>query len=193
MWADSLLSESPGKPKITGVGNLGLLHCRRILYQLTYQGSPIECFMLIMHVYVCEWLSCAWIFAIPWTAACQAPLSMGFSRQGYWNGLPCPPPGDHPDPRIEPRPPALQADCTIWAIVPSTYMIPVLTWNYDYHFAGDHTQISIALPLVSYYLWVRISLDLNLTVKLMKQNYVHFLWEVKDAITRFQKPKVKSR
>ena len=59
MWADSLLSESPGKPKITGVGNLGLLHCRRILYQLMYQGSPIESFMLIMHVYVCEWLSCA--------------------------------------------------------------------------------------------------------------------------------------
>ena len=33
--------------------------------------------------------------------ACQAPLSMGFSRQEYWSGLPCPPPGDLPDPRIE--------------------------------------------------------------------------------------------
>ena len=39
----------------------------------------------------------------PWTVACQAPLSMGFfSRQEYWSGLPCPPPGDLPDPRIEP-------------------------------------------------------------------------------------------
>ena len=37
----------------------------------------------------------------PWTAACQAPLSMGFSRQEYWSGLPCPPPGDLPDPGIE--------------------------------------------------------------------------------------------
>ena len=37
-------------------------------------------------------------FATPWTAACQAPLSMGFSRQEYWSGLPCPPPGDLPDP-----------------------------------------------------------------------------------------------
>ena len=37
----------------------------------------------------------------PWTAAHQAPLSMGFSRQGYWSGLPCPPPWDLPDPGIE--------------------------------------------------------------------------------------------
>ena len=37
-----------------------------------------------------------------WTVARQAPLSMGFSRQEYWSGLPCPPPGDLPDPGIEP-------------------------------------------------------------------------------------------
>ena len=37
----------------------------------------------------------------PWTVAHQASLSMGFSRQEYWSGLPCPPPGDLPDPRIE--------------------------------------------------------------------------------------------
>ena len=37
-----------------------------------------------------------------WTIACQAPLLMGFSRQEYWSGLPCPPPGDPPDPGIEP-------------------------------------------------------------------------------------------
>ena len=42
----------------------------------------------------------------PWTAARQAPLSMGFSRQEYWSGLPCPPPGDLPHPAIEPRSPA---------------------------------------------------------------------------------------
>jgi len=38
----------------------------------------------------------------PWTAACQAPLSMGFSRQEYWSGLLCPPPEDLPNPGIEP-------------------------------------------------------------------------------------------
>ena len=41
-------------------------------------------------------------FATLWTVACQAPLSMGFSRQEYCSGLPCPPPGDLPDPVIEP-------------------------------------------------------------------------------------------
>ena len=42
--------------------------------------------------------------------ACQAPLSMGLSRQEYWSRLPCPPPGDLPDPGVEPRSPTLQAD-----------------------------------------------------------------------------------
>ena len=41
---------------------------------------------------------------------CQAPLSMGFSRQEYWSGLPFPSPGDRSDPGIEPGSPALQAD-----------------------------------------------------------------------------------
>ena len=47
------------------------------------------------------------LFATPWTVAYQAPLSMGFSRQEYWSGLPFPSPGDHPDPGIEPRSPTL--------------------------------------------------------------------------------------
>ena len=50
---------------------------------------------------------------ILWTVAYQAPPSMGFSRQEYWSGLPFPSPGDLPDPGIEPRSPALQADALI--------------------------------------------------------------------------------
>ena len=46
----------------------------------------------------------------PWTVTCQAPLSLGFSRQEYWGGLPVPSPGDLPNPGIKPRSPALQAD-----------------------------------------------------------------------------------
>ena len=42
------------------------------------------------------------LFVTPWTVAHQAPLSVGFSRQEYWIGLPFPPPGDLPDPGIEP-------------------------------------------------------------------------------------------
>ena len=45
-------------------------------------------------------------FATPWTAACQAPLSMGFLWQEYWSGLPFPSRGDLPDPGIEPTSPA---------------------------------------------------------------------------------------
>ena len=44
-------------------------------------------------VYMCA-LSHIQFFAIPWTVACQAPLSVEFSRQEYWSGLPCSPPGD---------------------------------------------------------------------------------------------------
>ena len=46
----------------------------------------------------------------PWTVACQAPLSMGFSRQEYWSGLPFPSLGDLPNPGIKPGSLALQAD-----------------------------------------------------------------------------------
>ena len=55
-------------------------------------------------------LSRVQLFATPWTVAHQAPPSMGFSRQEYWSGLPLPSPGDLPDPGIEPRSPALEAD-----------------------------------------------------------------------------------
>ena len=50
------------------------------------------------------------LFVTPWTVTYQATLTMGFSRQEYWSGLPFPSPGDLPDPGIEPRSPALQAD-----------------------------------------------------------------------------------
>ena len=43
-----------------------------------------------------------WLCVTLWTVAPQAPLSMGFSRQGYWSGFPCPPPGDRSDWGIEP-------------------------------------------------------------------------------------------
>ena len=47
---------------------------------------------------------------MPWTVACQAALSIGFSRQEYWSGLPFPSPGDVPDPGIEPMSPALAGE-----------------------------------------------------------------------------------
>ena len=69
--------------------------------------SPLLPHHTSMHT---QWFSCVQLFVTPWTAACQAPLSKGFSTQGYWSGYPCPPPGDPPNPGIEPRSPSLQAD-----------------------------------------------------------------------------------
>ena len=54
----------------------------------------------------------------PWTVARQAPLSVGFSRQESWSGLPCPPPGDLPDPGIEARSTPLQADSLPYSFRP---------------------------------------------------------------------------
>ena len=59
---------------------------------------------------LCFSLSRVRLCATLWTVACQAPLSLGFSREEYWSGLLFPSPGDLPDPGIEPASPAFQAD-----------------------------------------------------------------------------------
>ena len=84
----------------TQESNPGLPHCKRILYHL----SEITFMKFVKS------LSRVQLFAIPWTVAHQAPLSVGFSRQEYWSGLPFPSPGDLPNPETEPRSPALWAD-----------------------------------------------------------------------------------
>ena len=59
---------------------------------------------VMTHVCVCaQLLKHVQLFETPWTIACQAPLSMEFSRQEYWSGLPFPSPGDLPNPGIEPK------------------------------------------------------------------------------------------
>ena len=58
-------------------------------------------FALVARMLDCS--SCVQLCVTPWTVALQTPLSIGFSRQEYWSGLPCPPPEDLPDPGIEPR------------------------------------------------------------------------------------------
>ena len=75
-------------------------------------------------VCVCESLSCAQLSVTPWTAAHQAPPSMGFPRQGYWSELPFTSPGDLRYPGIKPGSPALQADSlpTELFLFPEAYM-----------------------------------------------------------------------
>jgi len=70
-----------------------------------------------------------------WTIAHQTPLSMGFSRQEYWNGLPFYSPGDLPNPGIEPRAPILQVDSfTDWAIREALWLITHLIMGHDFLF-----------------------------------------------------------
>ena len=78
------------------------------------QGCSLETMLLCLSLLmwgevVCvsgSVLSHVQLFVTPWTVACKAPLSMEFSRQGDWSGLPFPPPGDLPDPGIESMSPA---------------------------------------------------------------------------------------
>ena len=67
-------------------------------------------YLTYMQSKVVKSLSCVWLFVTPWTVAYQAPPSVEFSRQEYWSGLPFPSPGNLPNPGIEPRSPAFQAD-----------------------------------------------------------------------------------
>jgi len=93
--------------------NLGLLHCRQIRYQLSYQGS-VQVWVRVSLSALPNSLQSHGLqptrLLCPWTAAHQAPLSMGFSRQECWSGLPFPSPRDIPGPGMEPGSPALQAD-----------------------------------------------------------------------------------
>ena len=76
---------------------------------LTQERGDI-CIRRCMHAFVLVTSVMSDSFAILRTVAHQAPLSMGFSRQENWSGLPCPPPGDLPDPGTKPQSPALQVD-----------------------------------------------------------------------------------
>ena len=75
-----------------------------ILFNLNKNGKPITCYNIhdCWRHFVVQSLSHVWFFATPWTVACLAPLSMGFSRQECWSELPCPPLGHLPDPGIDP-------------------------------------------------------------------------------------------
>ena len=66
----------------------------------------------------------AWLVTL-WTVVCQAPLSMGFSKQKYWSGLPCAPPGDHPNPGIESTSPGLSD-----VFFTTSVTVEALSWMY---------------------------------------------------------------
>ena len=97
------------------------------------------CFQLLQYRSEVKSLSHVQLFVTPWTVACQAPLSMGFSRQEYWSGLPFPSPGDLPNSGIEPRSPALQADA-LFSEPPGKSGIHIFSLNLSLDSYGQFTQ-----------------------------------------------------
>ena len=113
----------------------------------------------------------------PWTVAHWAPLSVGFSRQEYWSGLPCPPPGDLPGPWIEPTSPvdlALQADSLqLWPSL-SFCLHDWATFTFNFFTAEPPwkprcKQIEVLNP-TSYSRWVS-------RAKSVTSLYVFLLWK----------------
>ena len=125
----------------------------------------------ILRVCVLSRFSCTRLSATPWTVAFQAPLHMGFSRQEYWGGLPCPPPGDLPDPGITPASPGSPAlldhqgshqvsnnrtPCFLTPCTPQHPAAPVVRELF--------TVPEQKLPFHSCYLWRRPSYKSSLTL-----------------------------
>ena len=83
------------------------MYLQTLIPDIKQIGHILPCAAVLNH------FSHVQLFATLWTVVHEAPLSKGFSRQEYWSGLPCPPPGGLPDPGIEPASPvtpALQVD-----------------------------------------------------------------------------------
>ena len=95
------------------------------LLKIQVSFSYFEWCTLCTDVVHAQWLSCVEFFVTPWTVNCQAPLSMEFSRQEYWSGLPFSAPGDLPHSGMEPMFPALQADS-----LPLFYLGSPMHWCY---------------------------------------------------------------
>ena len=106
-WLSIFLSFSFGSS--IGMLSTNLSSNTLILFSFSFPWSSlllnlcVEFFSLLIVLCILSRLSHVWLFVTLWTVAHQAALSIGFSRQEYWSGLPCTPPGDLPDPGIKPQ------------------------------------------------------------------------------------------
>ena len=109
--------------------------------------------LIIVRTCVLSHFSNAWLFVILWAVACQAPLSMGFSRQECWSGLPCPPPGDLPGPRIEHlcfMSPALTGGFFTTRATWEALIVNHLTLNLFFFFFVN----SLEIMMISYFIFI---------------------------------------
>ena len=81
--------------KVTTPFYISVSNIQRFLFS-TSLLAPVVVVLVIVIMLLLSRFTCAWLFTTPWTAAHQAPPSMGFSRQEYWTGVPLPSPNSHP-------------------------------------------------------------------------------------------------
>ena len=141
-----------------------VVKCNRQVYfiPLTFNKNILQvCDSLfpVVYMYICMCVcvlghfSCVQLFVTPWTIACQAPLSMGFSRQEYWSGLPFPPPRDLPHPGIEPE---SHVSC-IDRWIPSHYHhLGYFIYIYIYILRNQSFLVALLLLLLSRFSRVRL-------------------------------------
>ena len=95
--------------------------------------------------------SLAWLCATSWTVARQAPLSVGFSRQEFWSGVPCPPLGDLPNPRTEPGSLALTGrfftTCRFFTTTRESPCVYIDTYIYNYQYLFTLTEKVLVLNI----------------------------------------------
>ena len=128
--------------------------------------KAIKCFLVIVKfVYHVCLLSCVWRFATPWTVAHQVPLSMGLSRQEYWSGLLFPPPGDLPDPGIEPTSPVSPADSLPLHSMWSLFIMKSLQYSFD-----TESRIYPFLLFTSLLYYLNCSLNTHILMARQKVN-----------------------
>ena len=101
--------------------------------------------ILSLFVHVLNLFSHVRLFVTPWTTARQAPLSMGFSRQEYWSGLPCPPPGDLPDPGIESASLMFTSLAGMFFTSSAIWEAPVSLWKWKVSESESHSVVSDSL------------------------------------------------
>ena len=94
------------------------------------------------------------LFATLWLVACQAPLSMGFSRQEYWNGLPCPPPGDLLNPGIEPASFTSPALAGRFFTTNTNWEVSFCIYLYKHTHVYTHTYVMYLLVYLSMYVCI---------------------------------------
>ena len=156
----------------------------------------------------CLGISRVWLFVTPWTVAHQAPLSLGFSTQEYWSGLPFPPPGDLSDTEVEPASPALAP----WFFTTESPGKPLhVPWGYQnrnskiilkkgYVFTSPHgskEEYLFNLNLILT-LWLNIKFIRSFLAAVAWKEMQHFTWfKYKWTIWTYQKrylfPNAKSR